>query len=405
MKTRGFTLLELVVTLAILLIVIAAIFGVVQGQQTAFYQGNLQRAAQSSARAAFAYVEQRLAIAGYGMDASLAFDFTSPVAPCPLSSCPRDATNENDELVFYARNDRYWAPTDYAVEPVGNAWRITAGDASSVTVNARAGDLFAKGRILQAVCAGGTYYAYFTVSTTTPVTTPGPLAIPLAPVVTANPFQRQDVMLATVTGNCFTGGQARLFLIDRYRFHVRPVTVNGAVIPYLVLDPGLDVNGDGWDANEEIIVAEGIETFQVAYEMTNSALAARGSAPGTAIALTPDVLGATSGTGMSTLVFPGTVTASQTAYGPTSWFGYAVGPPAASQRMTDHQANIRAVRVSLRARAPSPNPSGGAPGVLVPVLNQDTLPAWIDPNVNYDRARVDATIPVRNMIARGLLDN
>jgi type IV pilus assembly protein PilW len=408
MKTRGFTLMEVVVTLAILGIVIGALFGVVQGQQTAFYQGNLQRAAQGSARAAFAYVEERVAQAGYGMEPSLAFDFTSPVAPCPFASCPRDSTSDNDELVFYSRNAQYWVPASYTAEPVGNAWRITSFDAlgGTVNVNARANDVFARGRIVQAVCSGTTAYAYGTVAQTVKAAAAGSLQITLLPVDATNPFRRQDVAQSAVAAGCFGSGQARLFLIDRFRFHVRPVTVSGAVVPYLVLDPGLDANGDGFDPGEEIIVAEGIETFQVAYELTNTALAARGSVPGTPITFTQGDLGATAGNGMTTLRFPGTITdpATETVYDPTSWFGYAVGPPPASQRLTDHQANIRAVRVSLRARAPATNPSGGAPGALVPVLNQDTLPAWIDPRVNYDRARVDGTILVRNMVSRGLLD-
>jgi hypothetical protein len=127
--------------------------------------------------------------------------------------------------------------------------------------------------------------------------------------------------------------------------------------------------------------------------------------PGTAIVFTPGFPGVTTGNGMTTLQFPGVVAAGQRDYDPSSWYTYAVGPPAADQRLTDHQANIRAVRVSLRARAPTPNPTGGTAGVLVPVQNQDTLPAWLDPKINYDRARVDGTVLVRNMVSRGLLDH
>jgi type IV pilus assembly protein PilW len=401
MKTRGFTLLEVVVTLAILMVVIGALFGVVQGQQTAFYQGNLQRAAQGQARAAYAYVAEKLANAGYGMDPSLAFDFTSAVAPCPLAACPRDATNENDELVFFSRNDRYWCPSVYTDEPVGNAWRILSVAGDTARVNARTGDVFAAGRILQAVCGGADTYAYFTVAQTVRATGAGGLDIPLVAAVPTNPFRRQDQAYAA----CFQTGQARAFLIDRYRFHVRPVTVEGVVVPYLVLDPGLDANSDGWDEAEEIVVAEGIETFQIAYELTNTTLAARGSVPGTAILFTPGFPGVNAGTGMTTLQFPGVVAPGQFEYEPTSWYSYAVGPPPADTRLTDHQANIRAVRVSLRARGPSQNPSGGVAGVLVPVQNQDTLPGWLNPNVNYDRSRVDGTVLVRNMVSRGLLDH
>jgi type IV pilus assembly protein PilW len=402
---RGFTLIELMVTLAIAGIVLAALFGVVQGQQTAFYQGNLQRAAQASLRSAMAYVEQRVATAGYGMDPALAFDFTSAVAPCPAlaNPCPRDSTGGNDELVFYARNPRYWTPDNYVIDPVGNAWRITALAGNTVTVNAHGGEVFARGQILQAVCKGALGYAYFTVATTS-TPSAGSATVQLTAPSSSNPFQRQDA----ATDACFTNGEARMFLIDRFRFHVRPTQVGPVVQPYLVLDRGLDVNNDGWDENEEIVIAEGIEVFQVGYDLTNPALATRGSIPGTAIALTGGFPGATVGNGITTLQFPGTLSPGQNAYQPTSWFSYSLGTPwmpIDPARLTDHQANIRAVRISMIARGPDPTPAGGSAGVLTPILNQDTLPAWINREVEYNRARVDTVVSVRNMTTRGLLDH
>jgi type IV pilus assembly protein PilW len=403
-KVRGFTLLEVVVTMGIMFIILGALFGVVSGQQAAFYQGNMQRAAQGSVRAALSFVEQKLALAGYGMDPSLAFDFTSTVAPCPAlaNPCLRDRIDGNDELVFFARNPRYWVPdgTGLTAAPTGNVWVIAGLSNTSVTVVPRGTEVFAKGQILQAVCANATSYAYFTVDQTT---APGAANITLTPISASNPFARQDVAMAD---GCFTGGTARLFLIDRFRFHVRPVSVEGQVIPYLVLDRGLDARSDGWDEGEEIVIAEGIESFQVAYDMNNPALAPRGATAGAAITFAGGALGTPSANGITTLQFPGgTPTTGQTAYAPTSWYGNAIGPPlpAGSPRLTDHQANIRAVRVSLVGRAPAPNATGPGTGLLLPVLNQNTLPSWVDQRASYGRTRVDATITVRNMVARGLL--
>ena len=56
------------------------------------------------------------------------------------------------------------------------------------------------------------------------------------------------------------------------------------------------------------------------------------------------------------------------------------------------------------ARGPNPEPGPQRLDTLTPILNQDALPAWIDPLVPYNRARVDATIPLRNMTARALTD-
>lgn len=400
---RGFTLLEVAVSMAIMGVVLAAIFGVVQGQQTAFYQGNMQRAAQGSVRAALSVVEQKLATAGYGMDPSLAFDFTSAVAPCPALAdpCARDRTDGNDELVFYARNPQYYIPQT-ATDPVGNAWRIVSVVGNTLTIVARGGEVFPGGRILQAVCQNATNYAYFTVSArASAAAADANFPITLTAVTPTSPFMRQDLAAAD---SCFSSGKARLFLIDRFRFHVRPVAVGSQTIPYLVLDPGLDAKDDGFDENEEIILAEGIESFQVGYDLTNTTLAPRGATPGTAITFTPGFPGGASASGMTTLQFPGNPVTGQAVYQWTSWFNYALTPPIPSQRTTDHQANIRSVRVSLVGRAPQSNATGLGSGSLLPVLNQDAFPAWVDQTTAYNRSRVDATVPVRNMTIRGLID-
>jgi type IV pilus assembly protein PilW len=390
------TLVELLVALAVTGIVLAAIFGVVQGQQTAYYEGHLQRAAQGSARAALTFLEQRVQLAGYGMDAPLAFDFDRY---CPVAgSCPRDKVDDSDELVFHARNPRYWVPEVSTDEPRGNAWRILQLSGDTITVNARAGDSFPRGRILQAVCRGAARYAYMTVGQNATVAADGAVTIPLLASVESDPFRRQDSAQQTVDP-CFVSGEARLFLIDRYRFHVRPPGANGAQ-PYLVLDPGLA----GGDGPEEIVIAEGIESFQVGYVMANPALAPRGTTPGVPIAFAPGALGVTGGDGMTTLQFPGLVDPALSPYRPSSWYGYALGPPPADQRMTDHQANIRAVRIAIVARGPEPEPGPPRVEPFAPILNQDARPAWIRPDVPFNRARLETTILVRNTTARGMTD-
>jgi type IV pilus assembly protein PilW len=405
---RGVTLLELIIAMTISAVVMAGIVAVVNSQQRAYYDGHRQRAAQSTGRAALIQLEQAISMAGYGMDAPLAFDFdrysgkASGKCPTNLDPCPRDSTGNSDEIVFHHRNPRYWVPESYGTEPAGKAWRITGLDptGNTVTINARLGDLFPKGQILQAVCRAGEDYAYFTVSEKKEATAAGSLTINLVPSADTDPFLRQ----AAATNACFTGGQARLFLVERKRFHIRPVGT--ALEPYLVLDTGVDVNGDGTiDEADEFILAEGIELLQLGYVMTNSAaLTTRGTEPGTAITFTKGAAGATSGTGMTTLDYPGTPKTNVPEYGWTSFYGYPVGPPPNSARLTDHQGNIRAVRVALVARSSTVDPNYVDGGQVPLLLNMDALPTWIRPTERFNRVTLETTVLVRNMVTRAMPD-
>ena len=434
--SRGFTLIELLVTAAVSAIVVAAVYGAVSAQQRAYYDGNRQRASQTAARDALLALERIVSIAGYGMDAPLAIDLDRYAGNCPaqMGACTRDATDNADELVVLARDPNYWTPASLTGEPAGHAWRIPTpaqnGGApvltdSSVTVNARPGDRFAAGQILQAVCQAGGVFAYFTVaSTTASVTSAGTLSIPLRTIGStdySDPFRQQNWATQTLysaMNSCFNSGQARVFLVERYRFHVRPVPspVTGAVAaaqytPYLVLDPGKDANFDGnIDAGDETVLAEGIETFQVAYVMNNPALALRGLSPGTAITFVPAAVSAAtqSASRITTLLFPGTADSQpplgDTVYSASSFYPYSVGPPPDSQRNTDHQANVVAIRIGIVARSPDPEPAGAGGDPPQLLYNMNAQPTWIDPAVRFARTRVETTIPLRNAYVRGMND-
>jgi hypothetical protein len=152
--------------------------------------------------------------------------------------------------------------------------------------------------------------------------------------------------------------------------------------------------------------------------MTNNALAPRGVTPGTPVTLVAAAVAGQSADGLTLLSFPGVVDPALSIYRPTSFYGFTFGPPAHAQRLTDHQANIRAVAISLVARSTEPERILVGATPLGTVLNQDRLPAWVDPaqralpavvDVNpavghYLRVRFDTTVPVRNMMARAMTD-
>lgn len=465
-RPRGFTLLELMIALAVSSVVIAGVVGAALAQQRAYYGAQRMRAAQSSARTALLFIEEKVRLAGFGMDPALAFDFgvyAPPAGTCPAEAngCARDSVSDNDELVFYARNPNYWVPNDIVGNPVGRAWLISNVSSTSMTITAHGGEVFPAGQIVAAVCPGGRYYAYMTVAATTPAggapAAAGPLQLPLAASDRTNPFRRQDLAVAPgsdpatyfnasvsafasppTPSACFTSG-ARLFQIDRYRFHVRPVVVGGfpggkiKYDPYLVLDMGVDTNFDGViDASDELVIAEGVEIMQVAYSMANLALPTPtvGLNPGTVIALTPGLPGSTTIPDEITLTaklgvqvpaslplsfqYAPTLQPADNAYAATSWYSYTLTQPLPTTypRQTDSQANIRRVRVGLVVR--SPEPDTRAP-TTVPLdanfrlYNLSTVPAWISANAypgvqdGYERVQVEASVLVPNMTDRGMI--
>jgi len=218
----------------------------------------------------------------------------------------------------------------------------------------------------------------------------------------ADPFRRQDVVAATA---CFAAG-ARVFAIDRYRLHVRPVdTGDGRTDPFLVLDTGTDLDGDAdVDEDDEILLAEGIEAFQVSYQFTNPALLA-----GTAAAITLNTAAAPSEADdvITPTVFPGTVAVGQFEYEPSSFYRPRLLAPLPAERLTNHQANVRAVRISLVARSPEPDPASSAnltwtAGSPLYRMNQTAAPDWVPADGGYQRTVLDTSVNLPNMTVRAM---
>ena len=412
-RPRGFTLVEVLIAALILALIVAGVVmaGNVQGQANA--TGARQRIAQAQGRSAMLFLERRLAEAGFGVDPVFAFDFGRYTGPCPaeMAGCPRDSVNNSDELVFYSRNPAYWVPGDgNFAEPSGNAWTIRGTTAQTVTIAARPGDSFAQGQVVLEVCRGGNFYAFATVAqNVAPVAAAGDLIIGLNAAKTDDPFSRPDLTVPpAMNAACFASGSARLFLVDRYRFHVRPVTIGGNLVPYLMLDQGIDRNRDGRiDEDDELPIAEGIETLQVAYELANPAL----PTPVVGIAAPLGFVQAAKGftdksNSITTTLFPGgTPQADQSVYGPSAFYSYAVGPPLSAERLTDHQANIVAVRIAIVSRSPGTDRTSA--GDQFQPFNQTGQPAWVTVRQvagrdGYQRALFESTVQLPNMQTAGL---
>jgi type IV pilus assembly protein PilW len=415
------TLVEIMVAMTVTAIALAAAIVASSAQEKAYYSGNRVRAAQNSARGALLYLEQKVALAGYGMDAPLALDFgwyTPPAAFCPSDVavsgvCQRDRTDDSDELIFYARNPTFWvdpaAPETGA--PRGHAWQATAIGTGAITLKAHTGDIFRAGQILQAVCSGELRYAYFTLDETKVATSDDDLPINLRTSNTSNPFLRQDVAAGLPCVTPVLKDSLKIFQIDRFRFHVRPVGSGTRFDPYLVLDTGTDQDLDGdIDLDDELLIAEGIESLQVGYVFAETTIPTAGETPGTPLDIAagttaPD----TTANRVVRTDFPGTVPVGTFEYEPSSFYKHSlvILPPA---RKTNAQANIRRVVLSVVARSPEPDAAGQSnlgwtAGSPLFRLNQSAAPAWITGailggNDGYQRAFADTSVNLPNMTAR-----
>lgn len=434
-KSRGFTLAEMVIAMGVSVMVLAAALVLVQSQQRTYYGGQKGRAAQGSGRSVLLYLEQKVALAGFGMDPSHALDFTW-YGCGGTGGCVRDRTDDTDELVFYARNPNYRVkenPSPAAPTLYGRVWETTSVAPLKLKVMARKDEVFRRGQILQLVCREDLIFTYVTLSKTITAPANGELELELLAAdplalsegVAADPFRRQDMAdQANADAKKWNGCLAatpRAFQIDRYRFHVRVEDLSGSQKdPYLVLDTGVDTDGNNEiDEEDELLIAEGIENFQVAYGFVDPTLAPAGTVGGTEIAI--PAVGTAADAVAQTITptdFPGDYDAAKL-YPPlhsTSFFTRS-STPLPDERKTNAQGNIRTVRIVLVARSPEPSADSAAnlrydPGSPLWILNFDTAPSWITTfatsrggNDGYQRTILDTTIAVPNLASRGLVPN
>src|SRR5512142_52402 len=364
MRSRGYTLLELMIAMTVSLLTIAAGVTLLLASQHSFQVTAGDRLIQETARVILDEIGTNLRMAGYGLEPTFAFDAGLPSrtkmvglddptnfgAPTGLGAnvwfggytlegtpVARDSITGPDELVFYSRDPGF----SRGVAKVG------AGGTSltlAPPMSGAATDLL-EGQVLQVMCYGAQdqwLWAYVTVDKTDS-TNP---AAPLVSLKSGNgvTFPLQNDLL---TQNCYGGGtgSVRAFKIDRYHYYVAAVDPDGNVRnwetagtrPYLMLDQGL--KRDGTPVLTPI--APDVEDLQIAYVFPLATGAkVLGADPGT-----PAVANDTGvDTGLN--VYP-------EAEGiPTPSFATPAMQVDVSHS-THHPANIRAVRVGIVVRTPT----------------------------------------------------
>ena len=391
--TRGLTLIELVIGLALSSMVIVAGTTMLLSQQKAFRASSGQRSSLEAGRLVLDELVSSLRTAGYGMDSQLTFDF-GDMANVPRSALGiygrgytqgylcnnpgpvrcRDRIDGPDEVVFYSRDPLF-------------SRALVDATTSQLTVLGELRQPLYAGQILQVMCRlDPMTRGYVTVSQGVAAqAAPDPtkkVTIQLkAGVKQLNvpAFPNENDVL---TDACFTAGAAVVAKVDRYRYYVQSYDEAGNLVangtagsrPYLMLDQGLtDLNG----AAILLPLAADVEDLQLAYLYPPA-----GAGGGARL------VGVRQGTNAADEAFPITV---------------GVAPPAmaapadSAARTTGNPANIQGVRVSVVVRTPEPDVEKTAASWLT-IPAAGNRPALVGVQ-GFRRGLFETTVTVRNMQA------
>jgi prepilin-type N-terminal cleavage/methylation domain-containing protein len=363
---RGFTLVEISVSVALLAFIMAGITMVLVKQSQASTGQIAQRDLEESGRLALLDLGRAIRQAGYGITPLAAFDFdrfacTTPGTP---STCPnggRDRTDGPDEIVVAWRDPMFTR----AITAKSGAGPYTLTLATALTQALKAG------RIVQMLCTGVEPSAYVALNADAAV---GDTTVTVRVLTNADGYFPQ----AAPTDTCFAS--ASMFLVERVRYYVANDPTG---VPSLYRDRG---------RGTQELLYRGVEDVQFSYDIgqppAGSAFAVGGATPAPAP-------GCTNG-GIATWGFgecQGAVGAPSEAATAPDWRNDAYD---SVNRYTGYPANIRNVNVLVVARAISPSADGtGDPVPAVQNFNR----AARNPD-NFRRALLSVSEQPENLLTR-----
>jgi prepilin-type N-terminal cleavage/methylation domain-containing protein len=392
MNRRGFSLIELMLALAITSVVVAGISLVLLKQSQASVKQTQQRTLEETGRQALLEIASAVRLAGAGIDPTAAFDFdrygcgaTPSATQCNnnagldgTAAVPgrRDRTDGPDELVVSYRDPVFFR---VAKSITGSNPYLVTFDGVATNPNPPLKTTIKKGRIAMLLCSGADPVAYMAFAADA---APGDTTVSLRTVTNSDGYYPQT----NPTENCYN--KATLALVERVRYFVAN-DFDG--VPALFRDRGR--------TGDPQVLFRGIEDLQLAYQI-GSGTAPGGPPASTSVSPppTPPACGATSwvfGACNGTAETP-----SEGATAP-DWIndGYDT-----VRRYSGHPANIRAVQITLVARSTqsSPDKAGDPPAALLPpaTLANRAAPPPDPGGKKYVRSVLSMTEQTPNLLAR-----
>ena len=333
MSRRGFSLIEVLLAVAILAFVMAGVSTVLILQIKVSAKQELQRSLEENGRMALLEVARSVRQAGYGIAPTAAFDLDryGCATPGTTTSCNgggRDRFDAPDELVVSSRDPSFYR----------NLTGITggAGPWTATLDRALTGPLSA-GQVIQLLCAGAEPSSY--VALAGPAIA-GNTTLSLRAVSNADGYYPQGAP----ADSCFAS--AALMLVVRERYFIAPDPSDG--LPSLWRDRG---------TGQPLLLDRGIEDLQITYQIGSPSTGSL-YATGGPLAVVPPVACAGApgwifGACLGTAGQP-----SETAAAPD----WRADPYDSLNRYSANAVNVRAVGITIVAisRVPSPDGTGDA---------------------------------------------
>jgi len=364
-RRRGFSLIEVLLAVAILAFVISGVSMVLIKQTQASAVQTGQRDLEESGRRSLLELARAVRMAGYGIDPTAAFDFanfacTTPGTPSTCNGGGRDRTDAPDELVVAWRDPLFARKVN--TKTGSGPYTLTLDQALTGAIDA--------GRIVQLLCDGAETAAYVAVTTKRNAGDPDLIVRVLTAADGAFP-------IVDPTDSCFS--TATVLLVERTRYYL----ANDADgVPALWRDRG---------RGAQELLFRGIEDLQLGYDIGQPPAGSRFAAGGANAVAAPGCMDSSGNATWSFGSCPGTAGAPDPSITPPSWrldsYDWA-------SRYTGHPANIRNVNIVLVARASHASPDGS--GDDLPVL----LNRAARPRDNFHRAVLTVSEQPQNLLSR-----